>query len=64
MSVLKLSVITINYNNQKGLAKTMESVAAQRWQQFEYVVIDGGSIDGSKDLIIIYLKTIKVCTMP
>jgi glycosyltransferase involved in cell wall biosynthesis len=51
MSVLKLSVITINYNNQKGLAKTMESVAAQRWQQFEYVVIDGGSIDGSKDLI-------------
>ena len=43
----KISIITINYNNLKGLKKTMTSVLAQTWQAFEYIVIDGGSKDGS-----------------
>ena len=43
----KLSIITINYNNLLGLQKTVESVTDQTWQEFEYIVIDGGSIDGS-----------------
>jgi glycosyltransferase involved in cell wall biosynthesis len=51
MNEPKLSVITINYNNQKGLIKTFESVDVQQWQAFEYIVIDGGSTDGSKELI-------------
>lgn len=49
---MKLSVITINYNNAEGLAKTMDSVFRQRFSDFEYIVIDGGSTDGSKDLIV------------
>lgn len=43
----KLSIITINYNNLKGLKRTVESVVNQTWQEFEYIVIDGGSTDGS-----------------
>ena len=43
----KLSIITINYNNLEGLKKTVESVINQTYQEFEYVVIDGGSMDGS-----------------
>lgn len=48
---MKLSVITINYNNREGLHKTIASVVNQSWQEFEYIVIDGGSIDGSVDVI-------------
>lgn len=43
----KLSIITINYNNLAGLKRTVESVVNQTWQEFEFVVIDGGSTDGS-----------------
>lgn len=43
----KLSIITINYNNLEGLKKTIESVSSQTCKEFEYLVIDGGSTDGS-----------------
>jgi len=49
---MKLSIITINYNNANGLKKTMESVLAQTSQEFEYIVVDGGSTDGSKEVIM------------
>ena len=48
---MKLSIITINYNNCDGLRKTIESVVNQTWRNFEYIIIDGGSIDGSLDVI-------------
>lgn len=48
---MKLSIITINYNNLKGLKKTMSSVINQTWQEFEYLIIDGGSNDGSAEYI-------------
>jgi glycosyltransferase involved in cell wall biosynthesis len=47
----KLSIITINYNNAIGLAKTIASVITQTASDFEYIVIDGGSTDGSVDVI-------------
>lgn len=47
----KISIITINYNNLEGLKKTVESVISQTWQEFEYIVIDGGSTDGSADYL-------------
>ena len=47
----KVSVITINYNNLDGLKRTFDSVVNQTWQEFEYIIIDGGSIDGSKAFI-------------
>ena len=48
----KISIITINYNNLEGLRKTFESVFKQTETDFEYIVIDGNSNDGSKELII------------
>lgn len=47
----KLTIITINYNNKEGLIKTFESIQNQTWSDFEYIVIDGGSTDGGKELI-------------
>ena len=48
---MKLSIITINYNNKAGLQKTIDSVIGQTWKDYEWIIIDGGSTDGSKELI-------------
>ena len=53
---MKLSIITINYNNAKGLRKTLASVAAQTYCDIEHIIIDGGSTDGSVDVIREYEK--------
>lgn len=44
---MKLSIITVNLNNAKGLRHTMESVVNQSYSQFEYIIIDGASEDDS-----------------
>ncbi|GGF08380.1 glycosyltransferase family 2 protein [Flavobacterium limi] len=49
--MLKLSIITINYNDIQGLQKTVESVVKQSSKDFEYIVIDGGSADGSAEYL-------------
>lgn len=48
---LKLSIITVNYNDAVGLQQTIESVKSQTFSNFEYIIIDGGSTDGSVDII-------------
>ncbi|MCQ2255072.1 MAG: glycosyltransferase [Bacteroidaceae bacterium] len=48
---MKLSVITINYNNLAGLRKTIDSVLTQTSREFEWIIIDGGSTDGSRVLL-------------
>lgn len=48
---MKLSIITINFNNIDGLKKTIESVIAQTYNEYEYIIIDGGSTDGGVDVI-------------
>lgn len=48
---MKLSIITINFNNKDGLRKTIDSVISQTYRDFEWIIIDGGSLDGSKELI-------------
>lgn len=55
---MKYSIITVNYNNKDGLRKTIESVIHQTYRDFEYIVIDGGSTDGSADILIEYDKQI------
>lgn len=49
---MKFSIITINFNNLEGLKKTAESVINQTWKEFEWIIIDGGSTDGSKEYIV------------
>lgn len=46
-----LSIITINYNNLEGLKNTVNSVKEQSFKDYEFIVIDGGSNDGSKEYI-------------
>lgn len=46
-----LSIVTINRNNALALAKTMQSVAIQTFKEFEYIVVDGASTDGSVEVI-------------
>lgn len=48
---MRLSIITINYNNVAGLQKTIDSVISQSFKDCEWIVIDGGSSDGSRELI-------------
>jgi len=47
----KISVITVNLNNKEGLLKTITSVVSQTFKDFEYILIDGASSDGSIDVI-------------
>jgi glycosyltransferase involved in cell wall biosynthesis len=61
---MKLSVITINFNNRQGLEKTFKSVFAQSFCDFEYLVIDGGSTDGSVEVITNYEKRITKGELP
>lgn len=46
-----ITIITVNLNNVGGLRRTFESVVSQSWREFEFIVIDGGSKDGSKEFI-------------
>lgn len=55
---MKLSIITVNFNDAKGLERTIESVISQSYHNFEFIVIDGGSSDGSLDIIKKYERHI------
>ncbi len=48
---MKLSIVTINYNNAEGLRKTLASVALQTYREIEHIIIDAASTDGSVDII-------------
>lgn len=49
--MMKYSVITVSYNNLAGLKSTAESVLAQTSRDYEWLVFDGGSEDGSKEFL-------------
>lgn len=48
---MKFSIITINYNNREGLRSTIDSVVRQTSDDYEFIVIDGGSTDGSVEVV-------------
>ena len=54
---MKLSIITINYNNASGLRKTLASVTTQTYRNIEHIIVDGGSTDGSVDAIKEYVTS-------
>lgn len=51
---MRYTIITINFNNRSGLKRTIESVLQQTNRDFEYIIIDGGSTDGSLEVIKSY----------
>ena len=56
--MMKLSIITINYNNAEGLRKTLASVASQTYADIEHIIVDGGSTDGSVEVIREYEQSL------
>ena len=61
---MKLTIITINYNNAEGLKKTLASVAAQTYANIEHIIVDGNSTDGSVDVIREYESTLASSLSP
>lgn len=53
---MKYTIITVNYNNCEGLRQTVQSVISQTYKDVEYIVIDGGSTDGSVEVLKQYEK--------
>ena len=58
INYMRFSVITINYNHKEGLNRTIESVICQSYTEYEFIIIDGGSTDGSVDNIKQYAENI------
>lgn len=60
---MRLSIITINYNNAEGLRKTLASVAMQTYRSIEHIIVDGKSTDASVDIIKDYAAKVE-CQEP
>lgn len=57
---MRLSIITINYNNAKGLRQTLDSVASQTYRDIEHIIVDGNSTDASVDIIRDYYHQFEI----
>lgn len=55
---MKVSIITICFNDRAGFERTAKSIVPQTFRDFEWIVIDGGSTDGSVDIQRQYLQHI------
>ena len=61
----KISIITVVYNDVNNIGKTIESCLAQDWTSKEYIIVDGASTDGTKDIIERYIDKIAFfCSEP
>lgn len=56
----KVSIITVVYNDVHNISRTVESIIGQSYSNLEYIVIDGDSVDGTKDVVKTYLSSIDV----
>ncbi|MDF9798340.1 UDP-N-acetylmuramyl pentapeptide phosphotransferase/UDP-N-acetylglucosamine-1-phosphate transferase/glycosyltransferase involved in cell wall biosynthesis [Catalinimonas alkaloidigena] len=57
---MKVSIITVVYNNAATIATSIESVLNQNYEDIEYIVVDGQSTDGTQDIIQQYANDIQV----
>ena len=51
---MKFSIITVCYNSEKTIERTIQSVLNQTFQDFEYIIVDGKSTDGTLDIVHSY----------
>lgn len=49
--MLKISIITVAYNSEKTIRETLQSIARQTYPNIEHIVVDGGSVDGTMDIV-------------
>lgn len=57
---MKISVVSVSYNAASEIEPTLRSVAQQSWQNTEYLVIDGGSTDGTLGIVERYRNHVDV----
>ena len=50
----KFSIITVCYNEAAHIRETLDSIVNQTFKDFELIVVDGGSTDGTKNIIVQY----------
>ena len=60
MTTTKVSIITVVYNDVKNIRSTIESYLSQSYDNKEYIIIDGGSNDGTMDIVNLYRDRIDV----
>ncbi len=58
---MKVTIITVCYNSVKTIEKTIQSVQLQAYEDLEYIIIDGGSTDGTLDIIDAYRNVVSLC---
>lgn len=58
--MIKVSVITVVFNDFSNISKTINSVLEQNYLNTEYIVIDGGSTDGTSEVIERYLDKLNI----
>lgn len=51
MDSLKISLITITFNSEKTIERTLKSVLAQTYKNYEYIIVDGASKDSTMDIV-------------
>lgn len=56
MNNVKISIITVSLNSEKYIKDTIESVIKQNYKNYEYIIIDGGSVDKTLEIIRSYLN--------
>ena len=54
-----VSVIIHTYNNEKFIAETVASVLNQTYKDYEIIVVDDGSVDGTRDVLMPYMQKIR-----
>jgi len=54
----KISIITVTYNSERTLRDTIDSVLSQNYTNIEYIIVDGGSVDGTMDIVRSYGSSI------
>ena len=58
---MRVSIITVVYNNVAHISEAIESVVSQDYHSIEYIVVDGGSTDGTLEIIDKYREHIAIC---
>lgn len=55
---MKISIITVTYNSEKTIEDTLKSIQSQTYKNFEHIVIDGASTDGTLNIVRSFSNTI------